>query len=223
MEEGNSDNSIAVAHCAPYSPRLALTVRHTRPVLPEILRASQRVVESDNVAPATADLCDGCRDNERHAPDSAENDRSLQANNAALSSTSVANSGVHMLTGACIPAPTACLGLSPVCATASTPASIHDSKLPSGLYKNNGKPTISLSIDRSFFKLMAKSIKANRASKADADVIDEETCTHYTGYYTSNACGGKSRYVNWIDGEATRMRIEVKSNLIRERMTEDRM
>jgi hypothetical protein len=103
-----------------------------------------------------------------------------------------------MLAGACIPASTACLGCSPVCATASSPASIHDSELPSGLYKNNGKPTISLSIDRSLFKSMAKTIKANRASKADADVFDEETCTHYTGNYTSNSCGRKSRYVHWI-------------------------
>jgi hypothetical protein len=62
--------------------------------------------------------------------------------------------------------------------------------LPSGLYKNNGKPTI----DRNFFKSRTKTIKVNldRSSKADADVFDEETCTHYTGSYTSNSCGAKS-------------------------------
>jgi hypothetical protein len=38
------------------------------------------------------------------------------------------------------------------------------------LYKNNGKPTI----DVNFFKSMAKTIKANRASKAEADVVDEK-------------------------------------------------
>jgi hypothetical protein len=45
------------------------------------------------------------------------------------------------------------------------------------LDKKNGKATI----DRNFFKSMAKTIKANRPSIADADVVDERACTHYTG------------------------------------------
>ena len=46
------------------------------------------------------------------------------------------------------------------------------------LYKNNGngKETI----DRNFFKSMAKMIKANRPSIADAEVVDEKACTYYT-------------------------------------------
>jgi len=101
-------------------------------------------------------------------------------------------------------------------ATDTSLASIRDSELPSGLYKNNGKPTI----DRNFFKAMAKTIKANlgRASKADVDVVDEEACTHYTGSYTSDSCGGKPAYVNWIEGDALRMRIELKFRLLREKM-----
>ena len=148
---------------------------------------------------------------------SAEHDRSLQESYAVLSSTSVADSEIHMLAGAYTPAPPACHGCSPVHATASPLAPIHDSKLPFGLYKNNGKPTI----DRNFFKSMAKSIKANRASTtsiADAEVVDEEACTHYTGYYTSNSCGEETRYLNWIEGDAMRMRIELKLRLIHERM-----
>jgi hypothetical protein len=112
------------------------------------------------------------------------------------------------------PAPTVRHGCSPVRATTSSLASIHDSELPSGVYKNNGKPTI----DRNFFKSMAKTIKANRASRADAEVVDEEACTHYTGNYTSNLCGGKTRYANWIVGHAMQVRIELKFSLIRERM-----
>ena len=59
-----------------------------------------------------------------------------------------------------------------------------------------------------------------RGSKADADVVDEEACTHYTGSYTvaSNSCGGKNRYVDWIEGDALQMRIELKFRFIRERM-----
>jgi len=91
---------------------------------------------------------------------------------------------------------------------------MHDSELPSGLYKNNGKPTI----DRNFFKSMAKTIKASRASIDDAGVVDEEGCTHYTGSYTSNSCGEKTRYVNWIEGDEMRMRIELKFRLIHEKM-----
>ena len=124
------------------------------------------------------------------------------------------DSEIHMLPGAYKPAPTACHGCSPVRATASSLASMRDSELPSGLSKNNGKPTI----DRNFFKSMAKTIKANRASIADAEVVDEEACTHYTGNYASNSCGEETRYVNWIEGDALRMRIELKFRLIRERM-----
>jgi hypothetical protein len=82
------------------------------------------------------------------------------------------------------------------------------------LYKNNGKPTI----DVNFFKSMAKTIKANRAPIADAEVVDEEACTHYTGNYASSSCGEETRYVNWIEGDALRIRIELKFRLIRERM-----
>ena len=124
------------------------------------------------------------------------------------------HSEIHMLSGAYTPAPTACHGCSPVRATASSLASMRNSELPSGLSKNNGKPTI----DRNFFKSMAKTIKANRAPIADAEVVDEEACTHYTGNYASNSCGGKTRYVNWIEGDALRMRIELKFRLIHERM-----
>ena len=192
-----------------YSQSLAFTERHTTTVLPEI-----RSAEYDNVAPATGDLCDGCKITERLASDSVEHDRSLQETYAALSITSVADSEIYILAGAYTPAPTACHGCSPVHATASSLAPIHDSELPSGLYKNNGKPTI----DRNFFKSMAKTIKAKRASIADVEVVDQVACTHYTGYYTSNSCGEESRYVNWIKGDAMRMRIELKFRLIHERM-----
>ena len=170
----------------------------------------------EGVAPATGDPCDGCKTTERQAPDSAEHARSLQDSYAVLSIASVVevDSEMHMLAGACSPPPTACHGCSPVRATSSSPASIRDIELPSGLSKNNGKPTI----DRNFFKSMAKTIKANRASKADAEVVDEEACTHYTGNYTSNSCGEETRYVNWIEGDALRMRIELKFRLIHERM-----
>ena len=72
-----------------------------------------------------------------------------------------------------------------------------------------------------FFKSTGKTIKTNRTSIADVgvvDVYDEETYTHYTGNYTSNSCGEETRYVNWIEGDALRMRIELKFRLIRERM-----
>jgi hypothetical protein len=186
MQQADSDNSIE--HLKEYSPSLSFTGRHTTPVdraaftvrhTTPVVRAIQQVGESDIVAPATGDLCDGCKATEPHAPDSA-----------------------------------ACHGCSPVRATASSLASISDSELPYVLYKNNGKPTI----DRNFFKSMAKTIKASRASIADAEVVDEEACTHYTGYYTSNSCGEKTRYVNWVEGDALRMRIEVKLRLIHERM-----
>ena len=208
MEEGHRDISIEQLKAYPNS----FTVRHTKPVL----RSIQRVGEPDTVAPATGDLRDGCKTTERHAPDSAEHARSLQDSYAVLSIASVVDvdAEMHMLPGAYTPAPTACHGCSPVCATASSRASMRDSKLPSGLSKNYGKPTI----DRNFFKSMAKTIKANRAPIPDPEFADEQTSTHYTGYYTSNSCGGKTRYVNWIVGEAMRMRIELKFCLIHERM-----
>jgi hypothetical protein len=164
------------------------------------------------VAPVTADLWHGSKSTERL-------DFSLcQASYNALSMMrrSVSDSENHMLPGAGTPDPSVRHGhvCSPVRATTSSLASIHDSELPSGVYKNNGKPTI----DGNFFKSMAKAIKANRATKADTDVVDEEACTHYTGYYTSNSCGQKSQYVNWIEGDAMRMRIELKVRLIHERM-----
>ena len=188
-----------------FSPCLAFAVRHTTPVL----RGIPRVGESDIVAPATGDLCDGCKTTEQHASDSAEQDHSLQESYAVLSITSE----IHTLAGD-RPAPTVRHACPPVRATTSSLASIHDSDLPSGVYKNNSKPTI----DRNFFKSMAKTIKANRASRADAEVVDEEACTHYTGNYTSNLCGEKTRYANWIVGHAMRVRIELKFSLIRERM-----
>jgi hypothetical protein len=45
------------------------------------------------------------------------------------------------------------------------------------IYKIDGKPKI----DGNFFKSMAKAIKANRGSIADA-------CAPHTGYYTSSSC-----------------------------------
>jgi hypothetical protein len=64
---------------------------------------------------------------------------------------------------------------------------------------------------------MAKTMKANRASIADAGVVDEEACTHYTGNYTSNSCGEETRLVNWIEGDELWMRIALKFRLIHER------
>ena len=69
-----------------------------------------------------------------------------------------------------------------------------------------------------FFKSMAKTIKANRASKAGAEVVDDKACTHYTGHYTPNSCGEKSHYVNWIEGGAMRARVELKFGFLHERM-----
>ena len=75
MAEEDRDNSIA--QLQEYSPRRVFTLRHTTPVL----RAIQSVGETDNLAPATAHLCDGRKTTERHASDSAEHRhrRSLQA------------------------------------------------------------------------------------------------------------------------------------------------
>jgi hypothetical protein len=86
-----------------------------------------------------------------------------------------------------------------------------DQQIP---YKNNGKATI----DRNFFKSMAKMIKANRPSIAYADVVDEKACTHCTGCCTSNSsCGGKTGYA-WIEGHAMRVRIDLKFHLLHEKM-----
>jgi hypothetical protein len=84
------------------------------------------------------------------------------------------------------------------------------------LHKNNGKPTI----DVNFFKSMAKTIKANRASKAGAEVVHNTACTHSTGYYNSDSCGEKTRYVDWlrVEGEAMRVRVELKFGFLHERM-----
>jgi len=61
-----------------------------------------------------------------------------------------------------------------------------DQQIP---YKNNGKATI----DRNFFKSMAKMIKANRPSIAAADGV-------------------------WIEGHAMRVRIDLKFHLLHEKM-----
>ena len=63
VEDENSDNS--TAQLKAYTPRLADTLRRSTPVL----RAIQHVAESDNVAPATAHLGDGCRTTGRLAVD----------------------------------------------------------------------------------------------------------------------------------------------------------
>ena len=86
-----------------------------------------------------------------------------------------------------------------------------DQQIP---YHNNGKATI----DRNFFKSMAKMIKANRPSRSDADVVNEKACAHYTACNTSNSsCGEKTGYV-WIEGHAMRVRIDLKFHLLHERM-----
>ena len=63
MEEENSDNS--TAQLKDYTPRLADSLRRATPAL----RAMQQVPESDNVAPATDHVGDGCEDTERLAVD----------------------------------------------------------------------------------------------------------------------------------------------------------
>jgi hypothetical protein len=69
---------------------------------------------------------------------------------------------------------------------------------------------------------MAKMIKANRPSIADAEVVvDEKACTHNTGCYpSSSSCGKKTRYVDpsWIEGHAMRVRIDLKFRLLHERL-----
>jgi hypothetical protein len=85
------------------------------------------------------------------------------------------------------------------------------------LDKNNGKATI----DRNFFKSMAMTIKGNRPSMADADVVDDRACMHYTGCCTStSSCGEKTRNVvtRWIEGHAMRVRINLKFRLLHERI-----
>ena len=87
------------------------------------------------------------------------------------------------------------------------------------LYKNNGNGKAT--IDRNFFKAMAKTIKGNRPSIADADVVDEKACLHYTGCYTStSSCSEKTCYADtsWIEGHAMRVRIDLKFRLLQERM-----
>jgi hypothetical protein len=83
-----------------------------------------------------------------------------------------------------------------------------DNELPA-TYKIDGKPKI----DVNFFKSMAKSIKANRAS-----LIADETCKQYTGYYTSSSGSENNPFQYWIEGDAMRMRIELKFRLIHQRM-----
>jgi hypothetical protein len=86
-----------------------------------------------------------------------------------------------------------------------------DNELPA-IYENNGKPKI----DGNFFKSMAKSIKANRANRA---LIADEACTQqHTGYYTYSKKSESTPFQYWIEGDAMRMRIELKFRLIRERM-----
>jgi hypothetical protein len=84
------------------------------------------------------------------------------------------------------------------------------------LYQNNGKPTI----DVNFFKSMGKTIKVNRASKVGAEVVHDKACTHSTGYYTSNSCGERTRYVDClrVEGEAMRVCVELKFGFLQERM-----
>ena len=69
---------------------------------------------------------------------------------------------------------------------------------------------------------MAKMIKANQPSIADAGVVDEMACTHYNtvSYTSTSSCGGKTRYVDpsWIEGHAMRVRIDLKFRLLHERM-----
>ena len=74
--------------------------------------------------------------------------------------------------------------------------------------KIDGKPKI----DGNFFKSMAKSIKANRASQ-----MVHEACTQHTGYYTSSSCEN-TPFEHWIEGDAMRTRIELKFRLIHQRM-----
>jgi hypothetical protein len=88
------------------------------------------------------------------------------------------------------------------------------------LYKSNGNRKAT--IDRNFFKSMAKMIKANRPSRADADVVNEKACTHYTACNTSNSsCGEKTGHADWnhwIQGHAMRVRIDLKFHLLHEKM-----
>jgi hypothetical protein len=82
-----------------------------------------------------------------------------------------------------------------------------DNELPA-IYEINGKPKI----DGIFFKSMAKSIKANRA------LIADEACTQHTVYYTSSKKSENTPFQPWIEGDAMRMRIELKFRLIHQRM-----
>jgi hypothetical protein len=112
---------------------------------------------------------------------------------------SVTDSEIRMTTGAFTPAPT----------------TFHGGLLarrdiePPAIHKIDGKATR----DGNFFKSMAKSIKANRAS-----LIADETCKQYTGYYTSSSGSENNPFQYWIEGDAMRMRIELKFRLIHQRM-----
>jgi len=86
---------------------------------------------------------------------------------AVLCISSVPDSEIRMTTGAFNPAPTTFHAGS---------LARRDNELPA-ICKIDGKPKI----DGNFFKSMAKSIKANRAS-----LIADEACTQHTGYYTSS-------------------------------------
>ena len=185
-----------------------------RAVLGKIPRAAESV-RSDNVTPSSAHLVDGCR-----TMPSLQLRRRGPAGGLQLDISPIhclaSNSVEHMIAGgADTQAPTVYPGCSPVCETATSLACIPVSDLPSGLYKPSGNPAR----DSNFFKSMAKTIKANRrrASIADADVVDEEACTHYTGSYSPSSSGEKSSYENWIVGDALRVRIELKFRLLREK------
>jgi hypothetical protein len=143
-------------------------------------------------APATSDVCDSCKATEPQASDKAEHAVKARFDRFAVRS--------------CSSAPTTCQDGSLVS---------RDNELPA-TYKIDGKPKI----DGNFFKSMAKSIKANRASiaKSRSDVVDGEECTQHTGYYTYSSCSENTHYQHWIEGDAMRMRIEVKFRLIHARM-----
>jgi hypothetical protein len=144
-------------------------------------------------APATSDVCDSCKATEPQASaDKAEHAITARFNRFTIPS--------------CSSAPTTCQDGSLVSSVKKLPAT----------YKIDGKPKI----DGNFFKSMAKSIKANRASIAGSrfDVVDGEECTQHTGYYAPSSCSENTHYQHWIEGDAMRMRIELKFRLIHARM-----
>jgi hypothetical protein len=117
---------------------------------------------------------------------------------AVLCISSVSDSEICMTTRVFTPAPTTFHGGS---------LARRDNE-PPAMHKIDGKPKI----DGNFFKSMAKSIKANRAS-----LIVDEACTQHTGYYPSSSCEN-TPFQHWIEGDAMRMRIELKFRLIHQRM-----